>query len=67
VAIENSLTAIQEAMEIAMTQTYWKDTCGLDTSPFYDAVSEHRAALELEAEVSRRVAAMAPGDGDAQM
>jgi hypothetical protein len=64
VAIENSLAAIQEAMELTMTQAYWKDTCGLDTNPFYDAVSERRSALELEAEVSRRVAAVAPNDGN---
>jgi hypothetical protein len=66
-AIENSLAVIQEAMDLAMTQTYWKDACGIDTNPFYEAVSERRAALELEAEVSRRVSAVGLRDRDVAM
>ena len=66
-AIENSLAVIQEAMDLAMTQTYWKDACGIDTNSFYEAVSERRAALELEAEVSRRVSAVGLRDRDVAM
>ena len=66
-AIDNSLQAIQEAMELAITQTYWQDTAAVDMTPFYEAIEERKSVLELEAEVNRRVIAAAPQGGDVAM
>ena len=60
-AIDNSIKAIEEAMELGLVSTYWIDKLGgIDTKPLIDAAKNRMNECSIEAEVARRAAGAAP-------
>jgi hypothetical protein len=61
---QNSMKAIEEAVELAMVDSYWVGSVGMNTDDFYAAIADRKKTLndeaqrlEIEAEVARRVRA----------
>jgi hypothetical protein len=68
VLAQNSLKAIEEAVELAMVESYWSGV-GMNTDDFYELIADRKKTLsdearqiDMEAEVVRRVRAAAAHD-----
>jgi hypothetical protein len=63
---QNSMKAIEAAVELAMVDSYWVGSTGMNTDDFYASIEDRKKTLhdetqriEIEAEVVRRVRAAA--------
>ena len=71
-AIENSLKAIEEAVDLGMTEDYWRGTTGVNADAFYGAIENRLGHLteqdRINAAIARGVASAAqaadPADVD---
>ena len=60
-AIDNSIKAIEEALELGLVSTYWVDKVGgIDTKPLIDAIKNRLNECNIESEVARRAVGAAP-------